>query len=78
MELASLQRLRSLTLSGGNFSGLAAQRLLRGLAIACPHLEELHVLPLPRSGLGDEEVPLINELTGLKVMCICIFGWGTS
>lgn len=48
-------------------SGLAAQRLLKGLAIACPHLEELHVLPLPRSGLGDEEVPLLNKLTGLKV-----------
>jgi hypothetical protein len=67
MELASLRRLRSLTLSGGNFSGVAAQRLLKGLAVACPQLEELHVLPLARSGLGDDEVPFINELTGLKV-----------
>lgn len=66
-ELSELNKLRSLTLSGGAFSPAAAEQLLQGLAVACPQLQELHILPGPSSGLGDQEVPLLGKLTGLKV-----------
>lgn len=66
-ELSELHQLRSLTLSGGTFTSAAAEQLLQGLALACPHLEELHVLPNARCGLGDQEVPLLGKLNGLKV-----------
>lgn len=66
-ELSELNQLRSLTLSGGTFKPAAAEQLLKGLAVACPHLEELRVLPEARCGLGDQEVPLLGKLTGLKV-----------
>eukprot|EP00879_Flechtneria_rotunda_P024277 GHRR01025729.1.p1 GENE.GHRR01025729.1~~GHRR01025729.1.p1 ORF type:complete len:467 (+),score=150.86 GHRR01025729.1:1156-2556(+) len=67
-ELADFSNLRSLTLSGGTFAPAAAARLLQGLALACPQLEELHVLPEPTCGLGDDEVPLLGALKRLKVL----------
>jgi hypothetical protein len=52
---------------GGTFSGASAQALLRGLCQACPELEELRLLPAPRCGLGDADMPLLVELKHLKV-----------
>ncbi|GBF87465.1 hypothetical protein Rsub_00176 [Raphidocelis subcapitata] len=66
LEFSHLQRLRSLTLRGGKFTAAAARLLLGGLAVACPVLEELRVLPEALCGLGDEEMPLLVELAGLK------------
>ena len=60
-------RLRSLTLRGGKFSPSDVALLLRGLAVACPALEELRVLPEALCGLGDDEMPLVAALAGLKV-----------
>jgi hypothetical protein len=64
---AGFNRLRSLKLSGGTFTQAAGQRLLQGLVLACPQLEELHVLPEARCGLGDDEVKLLGQLQQLKV-----------
>lgn len=64
---AGFSRLRSLTLSGGSFTQAAAQRLLQGLVMAIPQLEELHVLPEACCGLGDDEVTLLSQLQRLKV-----------
>jgi hypothetical protein len=64
---AGFNRLRSLTLSGGTFTQPAGQRLLQGLVMACPQLEELHVLPEARCGLGDDDVQLLGQLQRLKV-----------
>jgi hypothetical protein len=61
------RRLRCLTLRGGKFTPAAAALLLRGLAVACPALEELHLLPDALCGLGDDEMPLLVALSGLKV-----------
>jgi hypothetical protein len=55
--------------SGGTFSGASAQALLRGLVAACPELEELRLLPAPRCGLGDADMPMLVELKHLKVGC---------
>jgi hypothetical protein len=41
--------------------------LLRGLAVACPALEELRVLPEALCGLGDDEMPLLAAMKGLRV-----------
>uniref|UniRef100_A0A383VIH7 F-box domain-containing protein n=1 Tax=Tetradesmus obliquus TaxID=3088 RepID=A0A383VIH7_TETOB len=65
---AGFSRLRSLTLSGGSFTQAAAQRLLQGLVLAIPQLEELHVLPEACCGLGDDEVTLLSQLQRLKVL----------
>lgn len=65
---AGFSRLRSLTLSGGSFTQAAAQRLLQGLVMAIPQLEELHVLPEACCGLGDDEVTLLSQLQRLKVL----------
>lgn len=62
-----LGRLRGLTLRGGVLTPAAAQLLLRALAAACPLLEELRILPEAVCGLGDDEVALLAELTGLRV-----------
>lgn len=53
--------------SGGVFTAASAERLLRCLALACPQLEELHVLPEPTCGLGDDQVEHLLALTALKV-----------
>lgn len=53
--------------TGGVFTAAAAERLLCCLALACPLLEELHVLPEPTCGLGDDQVDHLLALTGLKV-----------
>lgn len=53
--------------SGGVFTVASAERLLRCLAVACPLLEELHVLPEPTCGLGDDQVDHLLALTALKV-----------
>eukprot|EP00882_Tetradesmus_deserticola_P003943 GHRQ01004169.1.p1 GENE.GHRQ01004169.1~~GHRQ01004169.1.p1 ORF type:complete len:540 (+),score=233.07 GHRQ01004169.1:193-1812(+) len=50
------------------FTQAAGQRLLQGLLQACPQLEELHVLPEARCGLGDDEVQLLGRLQRLKVL----------
>jgi hypothetical protein len=60
-------RLRSLTLRGGKITPAAAKLLLRGLAVACPKLEQLRVLPEALCGLSDEDMPLLVELSELKV-----------
>ncbi|WIA18363.1 hypothetical protein OEZ85_009828 [Tetradesmus obliquus] len=65
---AGFSRLRSLTLSGGSFTQAAAQRLLQGLVMAIPQLEELHVLPEACCGLGDDEVTLLSQLQRLNVL----------
>lgn len=52
------------THTGGVFTPSSAERLLRCLARACPLLEELHVLPEPTCGLGDDQVRLV---------CVCGF-----
>lgn len=54
-------------LRGGRFTPAAAGLLLHGLAAACPHLEELVLLPEALCGLGDAEMPLLAELPRLKV-----------
>lgn len=56
--------------SGGVFTAASAERLLRCLALACPQLEELHVLPEPTCGLGDDQVEHLLALTAVKV-CDC-------
>lgn len=66
LEFAHLKRLKSLTLRGGKLAPASAALLLRGLAVACPVLEELHVLPEALCGLGDEEMPLLVALRSLK------------
>ncbi|KAI8475526.1 MAG: hypothetical protein J3K34DRAFT_517343 [Monoraphidium minutum] len=66
MEFSHLRRLRSLALRGGRFSPDAAGLLLAGLAGACPALEELVLMPEPLAGLGDDEMPLLARLAGLK------------
>lgn len=60
---ASMRVLRA----GGLFTVASAERLLRCLAVACPLLEELHVLPEPTCGLGDDQVDHLLALTALKV-----------
>ncbi len=67
LELSALSALRCLTITSGLLHGAVAQRLLAGLAGACPRLEVLRVLPGARSGLGDEEVPFLVAISGLKV-----------
>jgi hypothetical protein len=52
------------------FTAASAERLLRCLALACPQLEELHVLPEPTCGLGDDQVEHLLALTAVKV-CDC-------
>jgi hypothetical protein len=69
---AGFNRLRSLTLSGGSFTQAAAQRLLQGLVMACPQLEELHVLPEARCGLGDDEMELLGQLQHLQVTVVTV------
>jgi len=66
-ELSGLSRLRSLTLSGGKFTSEAVERLLQALALACPQLEQLRVLPQATCGLGDNQVSLMCQLQSLKV-----------
>lgn len=53
--------------AGGIFTAASAERLLQCLALACPLLEELHVLPEPTCGLGDDQVDHLLALTALKV-----------
>lgn len=53
------------------FTVASAERLLRCLALACPLLEELHVLPEPTCGLGDDQVDHLLALPALKV-CVCV------
>jgi hypothetical protein len=56
--------------AGGVFTAASAERLLRCLALACPLLEELHVLPEPTCGLGDDQVEHLLALKALKVGCM--------
>lgn len=55
--------------AGGVFTAASAERLLHCLALACPLLEELHVLPEPTCGLGDDQVEHLLALKALKVGC---------
>lgn len=56
-----------LSCPGGVFTSSSAERLLHCLVLACPLLEELHVLPEPTCGLGDDQVDHLLALTALKV-----------
>ncbi|KIY95418.1 hypothetical protein MNEG_12543 [Monoraphidium neglectum] len=68
LEFSNLRCLRSLTLRGGTFAPADMALLLRGLAVACPALEELRVLPEALCGLGDDEMPLLAAMKGLRVI----------